>query len=63
MDMKIVQVETSGAILKGGYGHSSVYHEGLGEIFVYGGYVSGESNTQYTLTDNLYSFNPMVRQW
>lgn len=56
-------VNTRGALVKGGYGHTSVYYENTGEIYVYGGYISGMSSSQYSLTDKLYSYHPVKRQW
>ncbi|KAK3590248.1 hypothetical protein CHS0354_041323 [Potamilus streckersoni] len=57
-----VTTETNGALVKGGYGHTSVYSEQTGEIYVYGGYHSG-STTIYYLTDKLYSYHPLHRTW
>ncbi|WAR22177.1 ATRN1-like protein [Mya arenaria] len=54
-------VQTQGARIKGGYGHTSVLYGG--EIYVYGGYIAGVSGTQYSLTDRLYSFNPVNSTW
>ncbi|XP_052255440.1 attractin-like protein 1 isoform X1 [Dreissena polymorpha] len=62
-DRSLVTVATTGAQVKGGYGASSVYNAHLGQIFVYGGYISGDSTTQYSLTDKLLSFNPLTSVW
>lgn len=61
--LKMVKANTTGALVKGGYGHTSVYYNKTGEIFVYGGYTSGRSSSQYSLTDMLYSYNPSSRTW
>jgi len=61
--LSINTVPVIGALVRGGYGHTSVYHKALGEIFVYGGYVSGDQRSQYTLTDFLYSFSPQTKTW
>jgi len=55
-------VNTSGAAVKGGYGHSSVYDDHTGVILVHGGYHSMSSAT-YSLTDALYEFNPNTSAW
>ncbi|XP_045189684.2 attractin-like protein 1 [Mercenaria mercenaria] len=62
-DLEMSTVSTNGALVKGGYGHSSVYYEKTGEIYVYGGYISGMSSTRYSLTDKLYSYHPANKQW
>ena len=61
-DYPFISPATKGALVKGSYGHSSVYYEKTGEIFVYGGYQSG-SISQYSLTDKLYSYRPKERTW
>ena len=53
---------TSGAIVKGGYGHSSVYDQMSGLIYVHAGYHS-ESSSGYLLSDSLYSYDPLERSW
>ena len=55
-------VNTTGAVVKGGYGHSSVYDELNGVILVHGGYHSMSAAT-YLLTDALYEFNPNTSAW
>ena len=47
-------VNTTGAVVKGSYGHSSVYDELTGVILVHGGYHSMSAAT-YLLTDALLS--------
>ena len=54
--------ETKGAVVKGGYGHSSVYDAEKGIIYVHGGHVSGSSST-YMLLDMLYSFEIKTNTW
>ncbi|XP_056005895.1 attractin-like protein 1 isoform X1 [Ostrea edulis] len=53
---------TYGALVQGGYGHSSVYYPALGKIYIYGGY-HARSTSNYDLTDQLYSFEPATRTW
>ena len=55
-------VETTGAIVKGGYGHSSVYDSKRGLIYVHAGYHSG-SRSSYHLTDVLYAYNISGMHW
>jgi len=55
-------VNTTGAVVKGGYGHSSVYDELNGVILVHGGYHSMSAAT-YLLTDTLYEFNTNTSAW
>ena len=55
-------VNTTGAVVKGGYGHSSIYDELNGVILVHGGYHSMSAAT-YLLTDALYEFNPNTSAW
>ncbi|XP_061186273.1 attractin-like protein 1 isoform X2 [Saccostrea echinata] len=53
---------TRGALVQGGYGHSSVYYPALDKIYIYGGY-HARSTSNYDLTDQLYSFEPATRTW
>lgn len=53
---------TKGAIVKGGYGHSSVYDAARNQIYVHAGYHS-VSVSNYLLSDSLYSYNPKERHW
>jgi len=55
-------VNTTGALVKGGYGHTSVYDEQTGLILVHGGYHSTSVVTQL-VTDALYEFNPNTSAW
>ena len=54
--------KTDGAIVKGGYGHSSVYDEMRGLMYIHAGYLSG-SLSNYHLSDSLYSYDPHRRYW
>ncbi|XP_074640642.1 attractin-like protein 1 [Tubulanus polymorphus] len=53
---------TNGAIVKGGYGHSSVYDAVTGSILVHGGYHSLTA-TSYYLSDTLYSYKHISNTW
>lgn len=54
--------ETRGALVKGGYGHSSIYDYVTKLIYVFGGYHSlGASDT--LLVDLLYGYNPRFKSW
>ena len=53
---------TTGAIVKGGYGHTSVYDRDSGLIFVHAGYHS-ESSGAYILRETLYAYHPQNRHW
>ena len=55
-------VNTTGALVKGRYGHSSVYDDTTGLILVHGGYQS-QSFSAYLLSDALYAFNPNTSTW
>uniref|UniRef100_A0A3P9L176 Attractin-like 1a n=1 Tax=Oryzias latipes TaxID=8090 RepID=A0A3P9L176_ORYLA len=44
---------TSGAVVQGGYGHTSVYDETSGCVYVHGGYKALSSN-KYGLVDHMY---------
>ncbi|XP_064465607.1 attractin-like protein 1 isoform X2 [Ornithodoros turicata] len=53
--------EAKGAIVKGGYGHSSVYDPVTRQVFVFGGYHSQSSTG--VVVDYLYSYQPFERIW
>ncbi|XP_069140084.1 attractin-like protein 1 isoform X2 [Argopecten irradians] len=53
---------TSGAIVQGGYGHTSVYDPVTKMIYMYGGYHS-DTHPNYQLTDQMYAFIPHQRKW
>ncbi|XP_067125746.1 attractin-like protein 1 [Centruroides vittatus] len=52
---------TRGAIVKGGFGHTSVYDKRTERIYVYGGYHSFGSES--ALVDFLYAYNVWQREW
>ena len=53
---------SSGAIVKGGYGHASVYDPKTKKIYVYAGYHSG-SSAAYYLSNHMYSYDPQLKYW
>ena len=55
-------VQTNGVNVNGGYGHSSVYDENYGLIYVYGGFKAIMERKGY-LSDELYSYAPIGRHW
>ncbi|GFO40944.1 Attractin [Plakobranchus ocellatus] len=55
-------VKTTGALIFGGYGHSSTHDILRGKIYVYGGFYS-LSTTSYNLTDRLYQYDPNTKEW
>jgi len=55
-------VSTSGALVQGSYGHSSVWDPLTKRIYVYGGYQS-ESSSTYGLTNALYSYDTAQKVW
>ncbi|XP_077992752.1 attractin-like protein 1 [Glandiceps talaboti] len=55
-------VKTNGVNVNGGYGHSSVYDENHGLIYVYGGFKAIMERKGY-LSDELYSYAPIGRHW
>ncbi|RLW02203.1 hypothetical protein DV515_00007390 [Chloebia gouldiae] len=54
--------ETKGAIVQGGYGHTSVYDELTKSIYVHGGYKALPGN-KYGLVDDLYRYEVNTRTW
>uniref|UniRef100_A0A8C3F7H7 Attractin-like protein 1 n=1 Tax=Chrysemys picta bellii TaxID=8478 RepID=A0A8C3F7H7_CHRPI len=54
--------ETKGAIVQGGYGHTSVYDEMTKSIYVHGGYKALPGN-KYGLVDDLYRYEVNTRTW
>ncbi|RWS30423.1 attractin-like protein [Leptotrombidium deliense] len=54
-------IVTRGALVKGGFGHSSVYDEKTDNIYVYGGYHS--YGTDSILVDLLYAFDASKHSW
>uniref|UniRef100_A0A8C4ZJK4 Attractin-like 1a n=1 Tax=Gadus morhua TaxID=8049 RepID=A0A8C4ZJK4_GADMO len=55
-------VSTGGAVVQGGYGHSSVYDRASGYVFLHGGYKS-LSSSKYGLVDHLYRYHVHSRTW
>ncbi|CAL8254265.1 unnamed protein product [Lota lota] len=55
-------VSTSGAVVQGGYGHSSVYDRPSGYVFLHGGYKT-LSSSKYGLVDHLYRYHVHSRTW
>uniref|UniRef100_A0A667XK16 Attractin-like 1a n=1 Tax=Myripristis murdjan TaxID=586833 RepID=A0A667XK16_9TELE len=55
-------VSASGAVVQGGYGHSSVYDKASGCVFVHGGY-KALSNNKYGLVDHMYRYHVHTRTW
>ncbi|XP_026212377.1 attractin-like protein 1 isoform X1 [Anabas testudineus] len=55
-------VPAGGAVVQGGYGHSSVYDEASGNVFIHGGY-KALSNNKYGLVDHMYRYNVHTRTW
>ena len=53
---------TTGALVQGSYGHSSVWDPLTKKIYVYGGYQS-ENSSNYGSTDAFYSFDPILKLW
>uniref|UniRef100_A0A4W5LSM9 Attractin like 1 n=1 Tax=Hucho hucho TaxID=62062 RepID=A0A4W5LSM9_9TELE len=54
--------ETNGAIVQGGYGHSSVYDSSGRCVYVHGGYKALPAN-KYGLVDELYRYEVQTRTW
>ncbi|XP_017143549.1 attractin-like protein 1 [Drosophila miranda] len=55
-------VQTSGFVVKGGYGHSAAYDFLTEKVYVYGGIVS-ESESSQVLSSRLYAYEPSTRIW
>ncbi|XP_065556623.1 attractin-like isoform X2 [Artemia franciscana] len=55
-------VQTSGALIKGGFGHSGIHDVLSGRIFIYGGYISETSGT-FILSNKVFSYDPKDRTW
>uniref|UniRef100_A0A8C7LEQ8 Attractin like 1 n=1 Tax=Oncorhynchus kisutch TaxID=8019 RepID=A0A8C7LEQ8_ONCKI len=54
--------ETNGAIVQGGYGHSSVYDSSSRCVYVHGGYKALPAN-KYGLVDELYRYEVQTQTW
>uniref|UniRef100_A0A3Q1F7U7 EGF-like domain-containing protein n=1 Tax=Acanthochromis polyacanthus TaxID=80966 RepID=A0A3Q1F7U7_9TELE len=55
-------VSAGGAVVQGGYGHSSVLDEASGCVFVHGGY-KALSNNKYGLVDHMYRYHVHTKTW
>lgn len=55
-------METSGALVHGGYGHSSVYDPQTRSIYIHGGYKAFNA-TKYGLAGDLYRYNVDNSMW
>ncbi|MBN3292057.1 ATRN1 protein, partial [Polypterus senegalus] len=55
-------LETKGAIVQGGYGHSSVYDSMSKSVYVHGGYKALPAS-KYGLVDDLYKYEVRTRTW
>uniref|UniRef100_A0A8B9T0N6 Attractin n=1 Tax=Anas platyrhynchos TaxID=8839 RepID=A0A8B9T0N6_ANAPL len=55
-------LQTSGALVQGGYGHSSVYDPKTESIYIHGGYKAFSAN-KYRLADDLYKYEVHTRMW
>ncbi|XP_013928629.1 PREDICTED: attractin [Thamnophis sirtalis] len=55
-------LQTRGALVQGGYGHSSVYDESSHSIYTHGGYKAFSAN-KYRLTDDLYKYEVRKYKW
>lgn len=55
-------MSAGGAVVQGGYGHSSVYDEASGCVFVHGGY-KALSNNKYGLVDHMYRYHVHTKTW
>ncbi|KAK9964596.1 hypothetical protein ABG768_005759 [Culter alburnus] len=54
--------ETNGALVQGGYGHSSIYDSSSHSIYVHGGYKALPAN-KYGLVDHLYRYQVHTHTW
>ncbi|KAK6493674.1 attractin-like isoform X1 [Huso huso] len=55
-------LKTNGALVQGGYGHSSVYDPKTRAIYIHGGYKAFSAN-KYGLADDLYKYQVDSRMW
>ncbi|TNN23020.1 Attractin [Liparis tanakae] len=53
---------TDGALVQGGYGHSSVFDPGTRGVYIHGGYKAFSAN-KYGLAGDLYKFDVDKRKW
>lgn len=55
-------LDTRGALVQGGYGHSSVYDPITRSIYIHGGYKAFTAN-KYGLAGDLYRYDVDKRMW
>ncbi|XP_035273051.1 attractin isoform X1 [Anguilla anguilla] len=55
-------LKTNGALVQGGYGHSSVYDANTRAIYIHGGYKAFSAN-KYGLADDLYKYQVDTNMW
>ncbi|XP_045050721.2 attractin isoform X6 [Desmodus rotundus] len=55
-------LNTDGALVQGGYGHSSVYDHKTRALYVHGGYKAFSAN-KYRLADDLYRYDVDTQMW
>uniref|UniRef100_A0A096MCK5 Attractin-like protein 1 n=1 Tax=Poecilia formosa TaxID=48698 RepID=A0A096MCK5_POEFO len=55
-------VSVGGAVVQGGYAHSSVYDQAGGCVYIHGGYTA-LSNNKYGLVDHMYRYVVSTRTW
>ncbi|KAG7461552.1 hypothetical protein MATL_G00192280 [Megalops atlanticus] len=55
-------LKTGGALVQGGYGHSSVYDPKTHAVYIHGGYKAFSTN-KYGLTDELYKYEVDTSTW
>nr|XP_033809079.1 attractin [Geotrypetes seraphini] len=55
-------LQTSGALVQGGYGHSSAYDSRSKSIYIHGGYKAFSAN-KYRLADDLYKYDVEAHEW
>lgn len=54
--------DTNGALIQGGYGHSSVFDPGTRAVYIHGGYKAFSAN-KYGLAGDLYKYDVDQRKW
>lgn len=55
-------LDTFGALIQGGYGHSSVFDPGTRAVYIHGGYKAFSAN-KYGLAGDLYKYDVDQRKW
>lgn len=56
-------LNTSGAVVKGRYGHVSVYDDVTNSTFIYAGYHDGTTDNTYQISKYLYKLNMADFRW